>query len=250
MKFSLRVKTGYGEKLREAAKAVIESHGASWTHEIEDDCDFALVFGGDGTVMRDQSAFKCPVLGINPGKSMGYYLRAGPDDMEEKIVRLMNGANGRHYHVFSLMRLEAAINGEPVGTLALNDVLVSPIYVRRMLKANIDVCCGKSLERNSGIIVYTPTGSHAFAHSAGAGKMSYDSNMLGVAAFAPFSGILKRKEILLDKGPVKIECLSEEGEVCIDGSEVNIRPIRKGDVVTVRKSESPFRMVSFSRDFD
>jgi NAD+ kinase len=250
MRFILRVKSGYGEKLREKAAGIIESNGAEWTTEIEKGCDFALVFGGDGTVMRDQSRLDCPVLGINPGRSIGYYLRADEGDMEEKITRLINGANGRHYHVFGLMRLEASVNGVPLQTLALNDVLISPIYVRRMLKANLDVCGGRSLERNSGIIVYTPTGSHAFAHSAGASRMRYDSGMMGVAGFAPYSGELKKKAMLLDRGPVKVECLSEEGEVCIDGSEVNLRKIHEGDVVTVRKSGSPFRLVGFQKDFE
>jgi NAD+ kinase len=249
MKFILRVKPGYGEKLRDRAARLLESNGAEWTARIEKGCDFALIFGGDGTLMRDHSGLDCPVLGINPGKSKGYYLRAGPGDYDEKILRLLNGREGKDYYLYELMRLEASVNGKKVPALALNDVLVSPVYVRRMLQSRIETHRGKSVESNSGIIVYTPTGSHAFAHSAGAGKMRYDCGMMGVAALAPYSGLLKKKEILTDRGPVRIDVLSETAEVCIDGSEVNIMRLRKGDKVNVEKSGNPLRLVGFGKAF-
>ena len=250
MRFLLRIKDGYGERLRDGVARFLERNGCDWTGDLGKKCDFAVILGGDGTLLRDQSELDCPVLGVNPGKSVGYYLRATKDDYEEKLLRLINGKQGKDYHVHSLTRLEASVNGRAMKSLALNDVLVSPIYVRRVLKASIELHTGRSVERNSGIIVYTPTGSHAFAHSAGARMLPYDSKSMGIAAFAPYSGTLKKSEILLDRGPVKIECLSEEGEVCIDGSEVNIKEIKEGDIVTVEKSGSPFRLVGFSSRFE
>ncbi|MFH0956441.1 MAG: NAD(+)/NADH kinase [Candidatus Aenigmatarchaeota archaeon] len=250
MRFILRSKGKYGRDLMEKTAAIIEAAGSSWTPQIEKGCDFAVIFGGDGTLMRDQSLLSCPVLGVNPGKSVGYYMKAGRSDFEGKIKKLIRGKAGRDYHVHSLLRLSASVNGKTIPALALNDVLVSPIYVRRVLKATLSVGKAKSTERNSGIIVYTPTGSHAFAHSAGAGRLPYDSSMMGVAAFAPYSGKLKKSEILVARGPVKVECLGEEAEVCIDGSEVNLARITAGDVVKVQRSGRPLRLVGFSKRFD
>ncbi len=250
MKFILRIKESYGEYIRGEVEEFLHSNGCETTRELEKGCDFALNLGGDGTLLRDQTHIDCPVLGINPGKSIGYYLRADEKDYREKLMKLMKGRKGKDYHVHELMRIRAELNGKPVEALALNDILISPIYVRRMLKAEMDVRNKKTTERNSGIIVYTPTGSHAFAHSAGAKRIRYDCGKMGIAAFAPYSGVLKKREILTDKGPVRIECMSEEGELCIDGSEVNITKLRKGDVVSIEKSSSPLRIVSFDKRFD
>ncbi|MCD6496297.1 MAG: NAD(+)/NADH kinase [Candidatus Aenigmarchaeota archaeon] len=249
MRFIILHKKGYGEKLRDEIAAFLERNGADWTERIEK-ADFALSIGGDGTLMRDHYKLKCPVLGINPANSIGYYIRADKHDYKERLLAMMNGKEGRDYYVYELMRLSAKLNGKKMEALALNDILVSPVYVRRMLETRLSLDSGTGVERNSGILVYTPTGSHAFAHSAGASKMKYDCDRMGVTALAPYSGTLKQREITVAKGDVKIECLSPEGEVCIDGSETNLRKIGRGDVVEVSKSSSPLKLVGFRKRFD
>jgi NAD kinase len=176
-------------------------------------------------------------------------MRADSLDYEKKLLKLISGKEGKDYFVYELMRLETSVNGKKLDAIALNDVLVSPIYVRRIMDSEMTVKGKKSRERNSGIIIYTPTGSHAFAHSACAKKMSYDSEKMGIVALAPYSGSLKKGEILTDGRPVTVECLDETGEVCIDGSEVNLLKLKKGDRVTVKKSSSPVRLVGFVKRF-
>ena len=250
MKFIVKHKEGYGHDIKEKVISLLEKNGAEWTGEIEQDADFALIIGGDGTLLRYNSQLKCPILGINPGHSVGHYMRACTDDFEEKILKLIKGRDGKDYHVYDLVRLETSVNGEKMKVTALNDVLVSPIFVRKALKAVLEANGKKSDETSSGIIIYTPTGSTAFAHSAGAEILEYDSNVMGVTALAPYSGELRKGEILLENGTVKIECLSDNGEVCIDGSAVNIEKLVKGDIVTVRKCRCPVRLVGFKKRFD
>ena len=93
-------------------------------------------------------------------------------------------------------RLETRINKTLLPFLALNDVLVSPIYVRRIMYSELLVKGRKTKECNSGVIVYTPGGSHAYAKSVGA-KPLRDSGKFGVAAIAPYTGRLIRGEITL-----------------------------------------------------
>ncbi len=247
MKFIVRAKDGYGQGIKDDVIGILEKNGAEYTEKIEPGCDFAVIVGGDGTLLRDHWRIDCPVLGINPGKSVGYYMTAGKNDYKKRVLALLKGKPGKDYRIHRLLRLRAAVNGKEMAPAALNDVLVSPVFVRRILQSRLVVDGKKSLERNSGIIVYTPTGSHAFAHSAGAKKLRYDSDMIGIAALAPYSGILKRQELLLKHGPVKIECLSDSGEVCIDGSELHIRPLKPGDVVTVKRSDKLLSLVGFKR---
>ena len=245
MKFIVRTKNGYGQDIRKEVADIIKRNGAEYTEDIEPGCDFAIVIGGDGTLLRDHWKLDCPVLGINPGKSVGYYMNAGRNDYKQCIMTLIKGRPSRDYHVHKLITLEAGINGEKMEARGLNDVLVSPIFVRRILESRLAVHGRESEERNSGIIVYTPTGSHAFAHSAGAKKLGYDSNMIGIAALAPYSGVLKKQEILVESGPVRIECMSDKGEVCIDGSDVNLKKLKKGDAVTVERSRKFLQLVGF-----
>jgi NAD kinase len=249
MKFIVIGKEVYGEEIRKDVVRILEENGAEHTSKIEPGCDFAIIVGGDGTLLRYHSEMGCPVLGINPGKSIGYYMCADNNDYGKKVLSLVNGKVGKDYFVYRLSRLEASVNGKTMPVLALNDVLVNPIYVRRIMESVLTLDKKESTEKNSGVIFYTPTGSHAFAHSAGARKMKYDSKLLGVAALAPYSGVLKKQEILCKRGPVKLEYLSKEGEVGIDGSEINLRKLKRGDTVSVRKSKKFLRLVGFSRRF-
>ena len=249
MKFVIRTKNGYGEDIKKDVIDILDRNGAEWTDELGEDCDFAIIIGGDGTLLRDHWELQCPVLGINPGSSIGFYMLACMPDFEKRLMALISGKEGKDYFIYNLSMLEASVNGEKMDATALNEVLVSPVYVRRILESVLEVEGKKSAERNSGIIVYTPTGSNAFAHSAGAKPLRYDSDNYGVAAVAPYSGLLKKGEIVISGGEVRIECGREEGEVALDGSELHVEPLRKGDVVTVEKSRKTFKLVGFRPRF-
>jgi NAD+ kinase len=249
MKFIVKKKEGHHGELAGKVRSFIEENGAEWTGDITEDADFAIIIGGDGTLLRYNSRLKCPILGVNPGHSVGHYMRACADDFGEKILRLVKGREGKDYHVYRLVRLETEVNGKVMRATALNEVLVSPIYVRRALKTLLEAGGKKSSETNSGIIIYTPTGSTAFAHSAGARKIEYDRNVVGITALAPYSGRLKKRGFLIKSGTVRIECLSEEAEVSIDGSEQDLMRLGKGDRVTVSQSRCPVRLVGFRKRF-
>ncbi len=250
MKFAVRSRNGgYGGEIKRDVIDFLEKNGAKATEKIEPGCDFVVVAGGDGSLLRDQPVIDCPVLGINPGKSVGYYMKACSSDYKERLLALLNGKEGNDYYTYSLMRLGASVNGRKMPGLALNDILVSPVFVRRIFDSCLKVNGNKSTERNSGIIVYTPTGSHAFAHSAGAGKLKYDAGVIGVVALAPYSGSLKKGEIAPRGNSVEIECLSDRGEVCMDGSEELLHDLEKGDKVTVKKSDKPLKLVGFKKRF-
>ena len=250
MRFIIRTKNdGYGEDIKKDVIDILEKNGAEWTDNLEKGCDFAIIIGGDGTLLRDHWQLECPVMGINPGSSIGFYMLACKPDFRERLNALIAGKEGKDYNIYGLSMLEASVNGEKMDATALNEVLVSPKYVRRLMDSVLEVDGRKTAERNSGIIVYTPTGSNAFAHSAGAKLMSYDSDDFGVVAVAPYSGTLKRGGMVLSAGEVRIECGREEGEVALDGSELHVKHLKKGDVVTVRKSGKMFKLLGFKPRF-
>lgn len=237
MKFCIITKPGHNVRTRERAEELLRKMGCSVLKTPEGG-DFCIAIGGDGTLLHHQSRVESPILGIRTPGHMGHYLKANHMDFEGKIRMLIGG----DCFIHKLPRLEALVNGKKLKAPALNEVLVSPIYSRRMLESEVSINGKKSLERNSGLVVYTPSGSHAFAKSLGA-----RGERFGIIPIAPFSGRIKRDIGL--SGPVSIKILSREAEVCIDGQESQTWRLRKGDRVLVRRSSSPVRIVGFSRRF-
>jgi NAD+ kinase len=247
MRFIIRSKEGYGEGVKRDVIGILRESGAQVTERFEKGCDFAIVIGGDGTLLRDQPELECPVLGINPGGSVGFYMTASRKDYRKRVKALLSGNEGKDYFIHRLMRLEATVNGRRVPGLALNDALVAPTHLRWILESSLTVDGNGSRERNSGIIIYTPTGSNAFAHSAGAGKLEHDDKRMGVVAVAPYSGRLKGREILTRGGPVELRLTCDSGELSLDGSDDYLVRLKKGDTVIVKKSKRPLELVGFSK---
>ncbi len=245
MRFIIRTKDGYEGSIKDEVIRMLRDNGDEYTEDIEPECDFALIIGGDGTLLRDHSWLDCPVMGINPGKSVGFYMRACDTDFKMRLTALFEGKPGKDYLIYDLMRLEASVNGRGLDALALNEVLISPVFVRRIMEAELKAKGRESLERNSAIIAYTPTGSNAFAHSAGAKPMRYDSKSFGLAALAPYSGALKKADIHVRDGPIRMKYLSKIGEVCIDGSELHIMELKPGDMVEIGMHANPLRLIGF-----
>ncbi len=245
MRVIVRTKDGYGQDIKEGVISVLDENGVGHTGRIEPGCDLAVIIGGDGTLLRDHSWIDCPIMGINAGSSVGFYTKACGKDYRKRLTSLLNGRAGKDYFIHELTRLQASVNGRRIDAQALNEVLVSPTYVRRLMDARLQVGGKESLERCSAIIVYTPTGSNAFANSAGAKKLGYDSGKIGITALAPYSGTLRGRDMTLGRCQVKITYLGDEGEACIDGSEVNIRRLKRGDVVRVEMGKKPTRLVGF-----
>ena len=239
-------KRDYGEKIALRVCAILREAGIEYAMDEPNDCDLAVTIGGDGTLFKFQSSLECPILGINPGDSVGFYLSAGAKDFERKLKTLLDGDEGEDYTIKEFPRLETSINKVTVPFLALNDVLISPVYVRRALEAELNAKGKRTKEISSGILVYTPSGSYAYAKAAGAKPMK-TNHKFGVAAIAPYSGRLARGELILEKGQVAVRCLSGEGEVCIDGSEEQVCRLKYRDVVVVKKSARPAKIIFFGK---
>jgi NAD kinase len=248
-KIYVNCKGDYGSDIKKEVSEIIKGLGIKVCSRNRDDIDLAILIGGDGTLLREQSDIHCPILGINPGESVGYYMTANDKDFRKKAVQVLSGRHGKDYFVHNLMRLETKVNGKKMPYFALNDVLISPIYVRRILDAELIAGIRKSVERGTGILAYTPTGSVAYAGSLGARKLPWDFRRFGVTAIAPYAGRLKEGEILAEKETIRIKCLNDEGEVCVDGQEKQVLGLEKNDVIQVSKSVLPSRIVSFQETF-
>lgn len=131
--------------------------------------DLIIVVGGDGTLLaaaRDFAAHQKPLLGINRGR-LGFLTDIMPFEMEARVQAVLAG----DYVKEDRFLLEAKVvrQGEVVNTgRALNDVVLHSGQSIRMIEFELYI--GDQFvysQRSDGLIISTPTGSTAYALSAG-----------------------------------------------------------------------------------
>ncbi|MET0132375.1 MAG: NAD kinase [Kibdelosporangium sp.] len=131
--------------------------------------DLVFVLGGDGTLLRAAELArpaKVPVLGVNLGR-VGFLAEADSDDLDVAVSRVLNG----RFHVDNRMTLDvvATHDGEEIArTWALNEASVEKSSRERILDVLIEVD-GRPVSSfgSDGVLCATPTGSTAYAFSAG-----------------------------------------------------------------------------------
>lgn len=136
---------------------------------VVEGCELLVVLGGDGTLLRGAEfsrATGVPMLGVNLGR-VGFLAEAERDDLDQVVDRVVK----RAYEVEERMTLDVAVLGE--GTVlyrdwALNEASVEKAARERMLEVVIEVD-GRPVSGfgGDGVVCATPTGSTAYAFSAG-----------------------------------------------------------------------------------
>jgi NAD+ kinase len=144
-------------------------HIASAEEQLAEGAELVLVLGGDGTILRGAEfsrAVDVPLLGINLGH-VGFLAEAEREDLDATVEHIVR----REYSVEERMTLHADVqlDGDLIASSwALNEVSIEKASRERMLETTL-VVDGRPLSSwgCDGIIVATPTGSTAYAFSAG-----------------------------------------------------------------------------------
>ncbi|MFK8910907.1 NAD kinase [Streptomyces sp. YS-3] len=139
------------------------------TPQCLDGCELLIVLGGDGTLLRGAEfarASGVPMLGVNLGR-VGFLAEAERDDLDKVVDRVVT----RSYEVEERMTLDVVVhsNGDVVHTdWALNEAAVQKVSPERMLEVVLEID-GRPVTGFGcdGIVYATPTGSTAYAFSAG-----------------------------------------------------------------------------------
>lgn len=134
-----------------------------------DGCDLVLVLGGDGTILRGAERARhagIPVLGVNLGH-VGFLAEAESEEIGDVVDALL----ARRWTVDERLALDVRVlvdGVEVARTWALNEVSLEKLAREKMIEllAEID---GRPLSRwgCDGVVAATPTGSTAYAFSAG-----------------------------------------------------------------------------------
>ncbi len=235
----------------ETAKEIIErSAGAAKLffvseNEIPENVSFAVVFGGDGSIIRAASLLcrrDVPMVGVNFG-AVGYLAELESEDIP-KIGGILDG----DYKLDVRMMLDAEIldrGGKHKTTLtALNDIVLSNGPVANLL--SFDLFCDGVLLRNyraDGVIAATATGSTAYSLSAGGPILDPSLSAVCVTPICPHS--LESRPTVLNGGSVielcSIQCRKNSVYVTADGRE-GIK-IEDGDTVKISRSALTTRLI-------
>lgn len=132
---------------------------------IDENCDYIIIIGGDGTILsygKEAAKLGKPLLGINTGR-LGFMATLESDESElDKLERLKE----RDYSISRRMLLSVDISGYSL--TALNDVVFMKEAGSKLPEFRVSDCSVEVLKiRADGIIFSTPTGSTAYALSAG-----------------------------------------------------------------------------------
>lgn len=214
--------------------------------EIYNNSDFAIVLGGDGTIL--QQAAECarrgiPILGINLGK-IGFMTEIEIDDMEDALTKFLND----EFAIEKRMMIKAQIlrDGKAQFSFhALNDVVVSKSLGEKLICIELSTD-GEAVNRYTadGLIIATPTGSTGYSISAGGPVV--DPCMRLYVATPICAHMLSVRSAVLSSGKVmKIKLNSEYGGcdavVTADGDIQGY--IKDSDEVVITESEYDFELV-------
>lgn len=204
--------------------------------------DLAVVFGGDGTVL---DAFRRldygpPVMAVNLGR-LGFLAAVSPEQVTYSIIEALEG----HWHISSRLMLEASVKRGGV-TLwsgrALNEFVLSTGHPGRsiLLSARIDNEDVMTV-RGDGVIVSTPTGSTAYALSAGGPVASPELRAMIVVPVCPHQ--LANRPLIL--GPDEVVVLRHFGseDECLSADGHKRAEVDRSSEVVIRASEKIARLL-------
>lgn len=241
MKFALEVRAGRATAIDFAEKFSnqIQRLGGKVLSDPEISPDIVVGVGGDGTMLaavRRSLAWDVPVIGFNLG-TLGFLSEAEPHDLEQVAERLISG----DYEIDKRATVAATIGG--VTALGLNDVVVEKIDTTRLVSLDV-VIDGEPFVtyRADGLIVATPTGSTAYAFSAGGPLVDH---RVGALVMTPVSShsLFDRPLVLSDTATIEIRVSSDRlVEVHVDKSALG--QLDENETVIITKGDRPARFVT------
>ncbi len=198
------------------------------------DVDVIITVGGDGTILRAIQTMEkpVPVLGINMG-ALGFLTNVDPEGAESVIERMLEG-----FEVDRRSRLTVMHNNRELPQ-AMNEVVIVTSMPAKMVHYKIFVD-DNELEtiRADGVVFATPTGSTAYAMSAGGPIVDPRLNAIIIVPLAPFK-LSSRPSIISGESTIRFEPLSsgKDSTLIIDGQHT--QPVTGEDSIIIKQSPKP-----------
>jgi NAD+ kinase len=221
----------------------LAGYGALSTAEMGAQCDLAVVAGGDGTMLgiaRELARHNIPLVGINQGR-LGFITDIPVGQFREALAPMIAG----DYEEESRTMLEGGVwrDGALIFEgLSMNDVVVSRGATASMVELKIDI--GDEFVANlraDGLIVASPTGSTAYALSAG-GPILHPGIAGWVLVPIASHTLSNRPIVLPDAGEIRIEVVAGR-DASANFDMQSLASLLHGDQVRIRRSEHKVRFL-------
>ncbi|MGD9956747.1 MAG: NAD kinase [Candidatus Nanopelagicales bacterium] len=205
-------------------------------------CELVVVIGGDGTMLRGTELarpYDVPILGMNLGH-VGFLAEAERDETATVVAAVVD----RTWTVEERTTLEVVVTRDGVEverTWALNEASVEKAARERMIEVLVEVD-GRPLSRwgADGVVAATPTGSTAYAFSAGGPIVWPEVEALLVVPISAHA-LFARPVVVSPRSTIAVEVLTGQGGGVLWCDGRRLVELPTGSRVEITRHASPVR---------
>ena len=202
--------------------------------------DIVVVFGGDGTLLnaaRKYLNYDIPILGINMG-NVGFLTDISTDNFEKTIKEVLDG----NYKIEERNLVSAKFGKNHL--YGLNEVVIHSGAYAQLMRYRLNVNDKVVYEqRSDGLIIATPTGSTAYALSAGGPIIHPSLDVWTILPMLPQS-LSSRPFVISTDEKVEMDLFdgpNENAKICVDGQDDIDIPY--GEKILISKMEKTLKLV-------
>jgi len=211
-------------------------------NDFPEHCDLSIAIGGDGTILsvsRALAGTTLPIVGINVGR-LGFLADLTLNKLEQQLTAILEG----QYREDTRFLLQASINDAGPSGIAMNDIVVHAHQSLRMIEFETYIN-GHFLnsQRADGLVVATPTGSTAYAMSAGGPILDVDLDAIVLASVSPHA-LSNRPLVVAASNTIDI-FISEQNYtnamVTCDGRPGQV--LQPGDTIRIERHKNKIKLL-------
>ena len=202
--------------------------------------DIVVVFGGDGTLLnaaRKYLNYDIPILGINMG-NVGFLTDISTDNFEKTIKEVLDGK----CKIEERNLVSAKFGNNHL--YGLNEVVIHSGAYAQLMRYRLNVNDKVVYEqRSDGLIIATPTGSTAYALSAGGPIIHPSLDVWTILPMLPQS-LSSRPFVISTDEKVEMDLFdgpNENAKICVDGQDDIDIPY--GEKILISKMEKTLKLV-------
>ena len=202
--------------------------------------DIVIVFGGDGTLLnaaRKYLNYEIPILGINMG-NVGFLTDISTENFEKTIKEVFEGS----YKIEERNLVSAKFGNKHL--YGLNEVVIHSGAYAQLMRYRLNVNDKVVYEqRSDGLIIATPTGSTAYALSAGGPIIHPSLDVWTILPMLPQS-LSSRPFVISSNEKVEMDLFdgpNDNAKICVDGQDDIDIPY--GEKILISKMEKTLKLV-------